>query len=140
LNQSNLTKWLPAVAWAGVISWTSSYVVTVRQLTSFVQTHSPVATVREGFPTYWAATWFVTVKGWHVLEFAILTFLIRRALPGKALWMVASLALGFAIADEIHQTFVPERYGTVMDVGIDSIGVLAATLLLRRRERQRFEG
>ena len=42
----------------------------------------------------------------------------------------------FAISDEWHQTFVPDRYGTVTDVLIDSLGILLAGGWLLRRLRK----
>lgn len=36
----------------------------------------------------------------------------------------------FAAADELHQYFVPGRTGCLRDVGIDSIGIILASLIL----------
>ncbi len=47
------------------------------------------------------------------------------------------LDIAFAASDEWHQTFVPDRFGTVQDVLIDSLGVCAAgSLLLLRLNRK----
>lgn len=72
-------------------------------------------------------------KGGHVTEYAILALLTLRALTRSsrllpATWSgrAASLAVGFcalyAISDEIHQSFVPSRYGSALDVLIDTLG------------------
>ena len=45
----------------------------------------------------------------------------------------AAIAIGYAMTDEFHQTFVAGRHGSPVDVLIDSTGVLIAFLLLRRR-------
>jgi VanZ family protein len=37
----------------------------------------------------------------------------------------------YAMSDEYHQTFIPGRNGTVMDVVIDSLGGLTALFSLR---------
>jgi VanZ family protein len=37
-------------------------------------------------------------------------------------------ALGYGIFDEIHQTFVPTRTGTLRDVFIDMIGISIGVL------------
>jgi VanZ family protein len=82
------------------------------------------------------ATVFVVRKIAHVTEFAILAMLLRRAAqnsfwtarPGWSCQSCCFAAIGailFAMTDEYHQTFVPGRQGTVMDVLIDSIGVFA---------------
>jgi hypothetical protein len=123
-----------------LVFWTSSYVVTVQQLVGFVQKHSPLASVRDGFPTYWAITWFITVKGWHVTEFLVLTLLLARVLRGRVknvpLW-AGLTALLFAISDEFHQTFIPLRDGNVRDVFIDAVGISVALLLLYRKQIRR---
>jgi VanZ family protein len=51
----------------------------------------------------------------------------RQALP-----IAIAIALSYAITDEFHQTFVSGRTGTPRDVLIDSAGILAAGLLIRR--------
>lgn len=40
------------------------------------------------------------------------------------------LSLLCAAADEFHQSFVPDRCGTPVDVGIDSIGIVASCIFL----------
>jgi VanZ family protein len=46
------------------------------------------------------------------------------------------IAVIFAASDEFHQTFVPSREGTILDVLIDSLGVGAVTLFnwIKNRE------
>jgi len=74
-------------------------------------------------------------KAMHVLAYAALTYLYLRALRGEEAgeWVSrgvsAGLALAYAASDEYHQTFVPGRNGTMVDVAIDGVGVAAATLL-----------
>ncbi|MDQ4072445.1 MAG: VanZ family protein, partial [Actinomycetota bacterium] len=52
--------------------------------------------------------------------------------------LVASLTVSivYAVSDEIHQTFVPGRSGTPIDVSIDALGASIAALVIRRRERR----
>ena len=46
----------------------------------------------------------------------------------------------FAASDEWHQSFIPDRYGTVQDVLIDCLGVfIAGGMLLVRRIRRRAQ-
>ena len=44
--------------------------------------------------------------------------------------LIVALALGalYAVSDEAHQTFVEGRVGAVLDVAIDTLGVLTGTL------------
>lgn len=45
--------------------------------------------------------------------------------------VLSSIALGggYAITDEIHQIFVPGRSGNIIDVGIDTMGVITGVLV-----------
>jgi VanZ family protein len=66
-----------------------------------------------------------------VTLFGVLAVLVQLALwkrPQAALisWLFATLC---GAADEIHQVFVPNRTPSLIDVGIDSFGALAALLL-----------
>lgn len=70
----------------------------------------------------------------HMFEFGLLWWLWLRALGwrGHAPWTAAAIAIGYAISDEFHQTFVAGRQGSPRDVLIDSAGVLLAALLWHR--------
>jgi VanZ family protein len=50
----------------------------------------------------------------------------------RALWLALAITIGYAVSDEIHQTFVDGRVGTWRDVLIDSAGALTATWLIAR--------
>ena len=67
----------------------------------------------------------------HATEYAILGALLLRALRHPN-WAVA-LGIAYAISDEIHQSFVPGRQGSPLDVLIDSAGVIAGVVLAARR-------
>jgi len=66
----------------------------------------------------------------HFLEYAALAALLLWALaplPGGTVWIAAaSIAILYAVSDEIHQSFVPERVADPLDVLVDSLGVAAA--------------
>ena len=77
----------------------------------------------------------------HAAEYALLCFLWWRALrtatgDGRAaLQLAAAIALLYAAGDEWHQSFVPGRHGTPVDVVIDGAGIaIAAALIARRRQ------
>lgn len=85
-----------------------------------------------------SAVGVVIRKGAHFSEYALLGFFLmlhirqiqKRAkvrLPWLWSWVVGTL---YAVSDEIHQGFVGGRHPAVMDVMIDSSGVIAGTLLL----------
>lgn len=106
--------WLPPVLWMALI---------------FVISAQPALPSAPG-------RWDVLLKKTtHALAYGVLTWLYLRALGGH--WRderrirVASaiLALAYAVSDEYHQTFVPGRNGSWVDVVIDGVGILGATLL-----------
>ena len=67
-----------------------------------------------------------------VLAFFAIVF-FNVLMNNKHYWIALILALvvsiGFAISDEIHQTFVSGRTGQVLDVVIDSIGAVVGILI-----------
>ena len=85
---------------------------------------------------------FFIRKGGHVFGYGLLSLLLFRAwretlpLPGGASWTVrwASLAvLGTAVVaslDEYHQSFNPERTGSVRDVVLDTCAGITVQILL----------
>jgi VanZ family protein len=80
----------------------------------------------------------------HVVEYAVLTVLLIRALigeriaPRRAVVIAGLIALGYAASDEFHQSFVPNRHPSGLDIGIDAVGIgivaFAVVSWLRRRE------
>ena len=67
----------------------------------------------------------------HATEYTILGALLVRALRRWS-WALA-LGVAYAASDELHQSFVPGRQGSPLDVLIDSVGVIAGTILAVRR-------
>jgi VanZ family protein len=65
-------------------------------------------------------------KAAHLTEYAVLGLLVFRALdeperPRAVLWSIAICA-AYAALDELHQAWVPNRTGSVLDVAIDASG------------------
>jgi VanZ family protein len=103
--------WVPVVAWAAVIFALSS-----------------IPSLGTGL-----GLWdLVLRKLAHLSEFAILGFLLARALPSLPAF---AIGVAFAVSDEVHQHFVEGRAGTPVDVAIDAVGVLAGIVALRRVAR-----
>lgn len=96
------------------------------------------------FAVFWGLSWFAIVKGWHFAEFAILTVLTVAAWKWRrgniTAWSIVGAMLfciAFAASDEWHQSFIPDRFGTLQDVVIDSFGVVTAgSILLVRLNRK----
>ncbi len=76
-------------------------------------------------------------KSWHVFAFFVLTALIYRAFRSYEISKSDSYILGtlgsfiYAISDEIHQLFVPERHGCITDLLIDIIGIALFIILAK---------
>ena len=111
-------KWFFVFIWAGFI---------------FFLSHQP--DLKSDLPGNWD---FLLRKIAHILEYAILTFLLIKALSEhqltnrRILILAISLAILYAISDEYHQSFILGREGTLRDVVIDSIGVFLAGLNKRK--------
>jgi hypothetical protein len=81
----------------------------------------------------------------HFTEYALLAFLWWRALRTRMTTRDAAVAAflvtaAYAATDELHQSFVEGRHGTVLDWAIDSAGAGAAAVrlgALRRPQKAR---
>ena len=103
------SRWLPVLAWAGVIFALSS----IPHLSSGL------------------GTWdYVLRKCAHATEYAILAVLLLRA-TSSYLWAFP-LAVIYAGSDELHQSFVRGRHGSPIDVGIDAVGAAIGLAAWRR--------
>lgn len=75
---------------------------------------------------------FIFFKSLHIIEYAVLYFLLFRAYYNTLsrknmnhIYLAAIItAIMYGISDELHQTIVPTRNGAVRDVFIDTIGIL----------------
>ncbi len=80
-------------------------------------------------------------KGGHFAAYMILALLAHRAASQSQrpyLWAALITAL-YALTDEFHQTFVPSRQGSLIDVIIDCAGG-AAALVTHYRWQRRLRG
>ncbi|MFV2047674.1 MULTISPECIES: VanZ family protein [Bacillaceae] len=75
----------------------------------------------------------------HLIEFAILYWLIAFAFMAhgrwteRTSWIAAAIAILYGLTDEIHQSFVPARSATVIDFVKDTIGVLVSYYIAKRK-------
>ena len=69
----------------------------------------------------------------HFAEFAALGFLLAWlfALLRRRIWLALPFGIAAACLDEVIQMFVPGRGPGILDVAIDTCGVLTGILLLR---------
>lgn len=81
-------------------------------------------------------------KAAHMTEYFILFLLFFRLIktqkPLKTSLISSFLfTVAYAASDEFHQVFIPGRVGTILDVGIDSLGALIALFLCVYYQRRK---
>ncbi|MFN2492188.1 MAG: VanZ family protein [Pyrinomonadaceae bacterium] len=86
-----------------------------------------------------AAIHFLIRKAAHVVEYAILAFLARRAFITSSVELLQrrwfqgalSLLLIYSLLDEFHQSFVSSRTASIYDSAIDVAGGLTVLLIFK---------
>jgi len=131
-----LTPWLPAIAWAILISWASTDMFSASHTSQFI-----IAALHGLFPRASAETLdrlhFFIRKSAHFTEYFAFSFLLLRAIRGEnrgwqLRWAIAALAIaaGYSALDEFHQSFVPSRTASPWDSLLDTTGAASAQVLL----------
>ncbi|MEK3888137.1 VanZ family protein [Bacillus sp. FSL K6-3431] len=75
----------------------------------------------------------------HLSAYGLLAILFYNGFEQKKLWLAWLLTTIYAITDEIHQAFLPDRTGAIFDVGLDSIGALLALfglIYIKKKQQQ----
>ena len=143
-----LLRYGPLLIWTGIILFASTGGFSASNTSRIIR---PL--LLWAFPditeTQLGTVHFLTRKAAHFIEYAILAFLARRAFITstrellKYHWFACSLifVVVVAVIDELHQSFVPARTGSIYDSGIDIAGgltLLVLTLWYQHRKRQRL--
>lgn len=141
--------WLPTLLWMALIFSASSDTLSYQHTSRFL---GPL--IKWLFPAMDPETAhtliFVIRKCAHAIEYAVLAWLIWRAIfqpqrdnPKPWSWKTAALTLAWAAAyaasDEFHQSFVPTRMGSPWDVLLDTAGAATGLGLLWRLGKWRKE-
>lgn len=113
-----LKFWFPVILYSGIIFYVSS----IPEL----KTAAPV-------PFF--------DKLLHVFEYAVLGFLLARALKNenfnwltkqKIIWITLLFCLTYGASDEFHQLFVEGREASLLDVLADSVGGFLGGIIYRK--------
>ncbi|MBC9783997.1 VanZ family protein [Heliobacterium chlorum] len=130
-----LMYWSLLLLWMGIMFWLSS----IPNLRVLPVLYLIVAWLDIPWPvlkTSGFALEFILRKTAHVTEYAILTGLWLQAAKStwlwsrrRHLWTAFFFSLAFAVTDEIHQELTGFRDGRLMDVGIDSLGIVIALII-----------
>ncbi len=90
--------------------------------------------------TAFVSPFFSADKVFHLGEYAVLGYLLARALgryqvQKKKLFITAAfICFAYGLSDELHQFFVPDRCTSLMDVIVDGIGSsLGIGMYLKRK-------
>ncbi|MBZ5699214.1 MAG: VanZ family protein [Acidobacteriia bacterium] len=131
-----LKLWLPAIGWAGVISWASTDAFSATHTSGFI-----LPILHWLFPHASAETldWLHLCirKAGHFAEYFVFSLFLLRALRGEhrgwqLRWAIAALAIaaGYSVLDEFHQSFVLSRAASPWDSLIDTSGAATAQVAL----------
>ena len=136
LQWTRLKYWIPAIVAAAFIATFSSRYFTPDQ------TGRVIVPILRWFLPHASSTLirhlhFGIRKLAHVIEFGVFSITVFRALrgprPGWRLnWALLTflIAVSYAVIDEFHQTYVPQRHASPKDVAIDGLGAILAQLVV----------
>src|SRR2546427_9584539 len=136
-----LAPWLPPVLWMAVTAWLSTDIAsgehTSQLLLPALRWLLPWAT-----PGQLHTVHRLLRKGAHLTEYAILAALWYRAFTRErnlsaraASWTAFAISLAWAALDEWHQSFLPSRTSSAMDVALDGAGAALALVVDWRARR-----
>jgi VanZ family protein len=136
--------WLPTISWLGLIFWFSTETFSDDHTASMVKEILAFLFPAISDEAFLLIHMFLR-KAAHVTEYFVLSLLLFRALRGGSVaswnwrWSFLSLVVVvlWAAADELHQSFVPVRTASIVDVGIDITGGILAQLVIGLAYRYR---
>jgi hypothetical protein len=111
-----LKLWLPVIIWA-ILIFSFSSIKTPKVSEFFIGD-------------------FIAKKLAHLSEYAVFFALVIRATGGKWAWSYL-LTILYSISDEIHQSLVPGRTATVIDLGFDISGANIASYVIWKLKQLR---
>ena len=131
LRLAKFNPWVWVVLWMGIIFLFSTDAFsgsqTARFIGPFLKWFVPDIT-----PEAIGRVQLIVRKMAHIVEYAVLSFLICRALAKRlgvplsvgSLGRAVLISVAYAAFDEWHQSWTAERFGSPVDVGIDSVGAV----------------
>lgn len=137
---NRVVRWLPAVAWMTCIFSASTGAMSAAHTSLYFE--PLMRWLFPGISQQSIGFWhFMVRKAAHVSEYAVLAVLLRHAIRqafpdprNRDYWKTAGVALVlaalYAATDEFHQSFVPSREGSVVDVLIDTVGAACGLAVL----------
>jgi len=138
-----LQRWLPVILWAGLIFYFSTESFSFSNTEGFLSEW--LLRLLPGIsPGQFMALHLVSRKGAHWFEYFILAILLLRAqrrdnepkLATAAIARTLILVLAYAASDEYHQSWVPERTASSVDVAIDAFGGICGVFWICLRDKR----
>ena len=83
-----------------------------------------------------AFTWVIAHFSEYALLAALWVWALAPALGRRAFVAAAAISILYAASDEFHQSFIPGRDSSLLDLAIDALGVAVAVAVLSRRSRR----
>jgi VanZ family protein len=130
--------WFPAISWLGLIFWFSTETFSNDHTAPMVKEILAFLFPAISDEAFLLIHMFLR-KAAHVTEYFVLGLLLFRALRGASgapwnwRWSFFSLVgvVLWAAVDEVHQSFIPARTASIVDVGIDiTSGILAQLVIV----------
>ncbi len=122
-SKQTVIRWLPAIAWMTLIFWFSAQPDLPKPPSALLN--------------------MILRKSAHFSEYGVLALCYLCGLGDRRpwhRWLALLLAILYAISDEYHQAWTPNRYPSAIDVLIDTAGALTAVGLWHRFEQHVIVG
>lgn len=139
--------WLPVILWAAVITLASADEFSARNTGTVIEKVIAAILGHPLPPEQFDPLHFVIRKLAHLAEYAVLGALAFRACRAdergwNAKWALTAVAVALAVAivDELHQSFVPSRTGSPIDVLFDTAGATISQIVWRFTTDRRETG
>lgn len=136
-----MSRWLAPLLWMALIFFASTGAGSAQNTSRLIGPFLRWLLGAVSDQTVWQIQFYLRKSG-HAVGYAILATLCWRALAqpagwlrgewrskeGRLAWLIASV---YAITDELHQSFIPSRQGSLLDVLLDATGAALGLLLVR---------
>ncbi|HXX34855.1 MAG TPA: VanZ family protein [Thermodesulfobacteriota bacterium] len=136
LNRRFIKYWFPVILWMCFIFWMSTETFSSESTFSWTEILMRFLLPKISSQEVLFINAFIR-KAAHVTEYFVLGLLMFRAFRGRSVsswkWRWSFFALIvvvlWATGDELHQSFVPNRTASAVDVAIDTAGGILAQCL-----------